>query len=440
MTARDRRSTALLTDHYELTMLRSAIADGTADRRATFEVFARSLKDGNRFGVFAGLGRMLDALEDFTFTAADLAWLREQGVIDEATHAWLDGWTFTGRITTYAEGELYFPGSPVVTVEGRFGDAVLLETLILSVVNHDSAIATKAARMRGAAGDRSVLEMGSRRTHEGSAVAAARAAMLVGFDATSNLQAGRWYGVTTMGTAAHAWTQAHRDEASAFDTQIAVLGADTTLLVDTYDIEMGVRAAVAAANRAGSPGPGAVRIDSGDLALEAKRVRRLLDDLGALDTRIVVSGDLDEDRMAELATSPVDAYGVGTRLVSGLTAPGFVYKLVEIADGRGMRPVHKSSEGKRTIGGHKRAWRELTAKGHVAVEHVATPGAKPRPTTLNGSMRPLQVEVWDGTRCDHTTLAQAAAHHRRAIAELTPDARQLHPGTPAVITVVAEPS
>ncbi len=433
-------STALLTDHYELTMLRSAIADGTAQRHATFEVFARSLKDGNRFGVFAGLGRVLDGVEDFTFSSEDLDWLRARDVIDAPTREWLDGWSFTGRISAYAEGDLYFPGSPVIQVEGRFGDAVLLETLILSIVNHDSAVATKAARMRAAAGTRAVLEMGSRRTHEGSAVAAARAAMLVGFDATSNLQAGRRYDVPTMGTAAHAWTQAHRTEAAAFDTQISVLGADTTLLVDTYDIEMGVREAVAAAQRAGSPGPGAVRIDSGDLTLEAKRVRRLLDDLGATDTRIVVSGDLDEDRIAELADAPVDAYGVGTKLVSGLTAPGFVYKLVEIADDRGMRRVHKSSEGKRTIGGRKRAWRELTAKGHVAVEHVATPGAQPRPTTIGGSMRPLQVEVWDDGRQQRTTLAEATAHHRTAMAELTDDARQLHPGTPAVITVVAEAS
>lgn len=433
-------TTALNTDMYEFTMLRSAVADGTADRAATFEVFARSLRDGNRYGVLAGTGRLLDAIEDYCLDTDTLDWLLDTGIIDQATRDWIgDDWSFTGRITGYREGELYFPNSPVLTVSGRFGDAVLLETLILSVLNHDSAVATKAARIRAAAGTRTVIEMGSRRTHEDAAVAAARATAIAGFDATSNLAAARAYGIKAVGTAAHAWTLAHRTEAATFDAQIAALRVDTTLLIDTYDIETGTREAIAAARRAGSTGPGAIRIDSGDLALEAKRCRRILDEAGATNTRIVVSGDLDEHKIATLADAPIDGYGIGTKVVSGLTAPGFVYKLVEIADTNGMRPVSKEAEGKRTVGGRKRAWRETTAHGHAAIEHVATPLAKAVPQCVSGTLRDLIVDLWDGTRTDRATVADARTVNAAAIAELRDDDLAVHPGTPAVLTIVTEP-
>lgn len=432
-------STALLTDMYELTMLRSAIADGTADKQAAFEVFARSLKDGNRYGVFAGLGRILDAIEDFTFDTDTLDWMTAEGIIDGPTRDWLTDWTFTGRITAYREGELYFRNSPVITVEGRFGDAILLETIILSIVNHDSAIATKAARIRAAAGERTVIEMGSRRTHEHAAVAAARATAIAGFDATSNLHAAAQYGLRAVGTAAHAWTLAHRTEAETFDAQITALGVDTTLLIDTYDIEQGTHEAIAAARRAGANGPGAVRIDSGDLALESKRVRRILDDAGATGTRIVVSGDLDEHAIAALADAPIDGYGIGTKVVTGLTAPGFVYKLVEIADPTyGTRPVSKESEGKRTVGGRKRTWREITATGHAAIEHVAVPLAKPTRQCLGGTLRELQTVVWDCQRTDHSGVAEARTNNQAALDELPTDVLAPHQGTAAILTVIHE--
>ena len=254
-------SPALLTDRYELTMLAAALADGTADRDCAFEVFARRLPHGRRYGVLAGTGRLLDALGGFRFGDEDLAALEAQGLTDPVLLAWLADFAFTGDVEGYAEGELYFPGSPVLGVRAPFGQAVLLETLVLSILNHDSAIASAAARMVGAAGGRPCIEMGSRRTHEEAAVAAARAAWLVGFASTSNLAAGARYGVPTAGTSAHAFTLLHDDEAAAFRAQVDALGTGTTLLVDTYDTLQGIRTAIEVAGT----DLGAVRLDSGDL-------------------------------------------------------------------------------------------------------------------------------------------------------------------------------
>ncbi|MSW65455.1 MAG: nicotinate phosphoribosyltransferase, partial [Actinobacteria bacterium] len=298
-------SPALLTDRYELTMLAAALADGTADRDCVFEVFARRLPHGRRYGVLAGTGRLLDALADFRFGDEDLAALQEQGITDPALLAWLADFEFAGDVEGYAEGELYFPGSPVLAVRAPFGQAVLLETLVLSVLNHDSAIASAAARMVGAAGGRPCIEMGSRRTHEEAAVAAARAAWLVGFASTSNLAAGARYAVPTAGTSAHAFTLLHDDEAAAFRAQVDTLGTGTTLLVDTYDTMQGIRTAIEVAGTE----LGAVRLDSGDLGLLAVQARELLDSLGAHRTRVTVTSDLDEYAIAALAAAPVDGYG-----------------------------------------------------------------------------------------------------------------------------------
>jgi nicotinate phosphoribosyltransferase len=358
-TPRPRPSTALLTDRYELTMLDAALRAGTAGHPATFEVFTRRLPAGRTHGVFAGLGRVLDALEDFRFGPDEVAWLAEQRVVSVPTLDWLAGYRFSGDIQAYAEGDLYTAGSPVLTVESSFGEGVLLETLILSILNHDSAIAAAAELIVRAAAGRPVIEMGSRRTDVGAAVAAARVAYLAGFASTSNLEAGRSYGVPTAGTAAHAFTLAFATEREAFAAQIAAFGAGTTLLVDTYETERGIRNAVEVAG----PGLGGVRIDSGDLAKEAVRAREILDDMGATGTRIIVTGDLDDVAMAALAASPVDGYGVGTSLVTGLGVPtaGFVYKLVAVAaaddEADDQRPVAKRSAGKRSVGGRKWAWR-----------------------------------------------------------------------------------
>ncbi|KJL44769.1 nicotinate phosphoribosyltransferase [Microbacterium terrae] len=363
------RSTALLTDRYELTMLDAALRDGTAQRRCVFELFGRRLPGGRRFGVVAGTGRLLSLIRDFRFGDDELRYLRDEKVVDAATVAFLEGYRFTGSITGYREGELYFPGSPILTVEGTFAEAVLLETLALSVLNHDSAVATAAARMSIAAGDRPLAEMGSRRAGESSAVAAARAAYIAGFGATSNLEAGRTWGVPTMGTAAHSWTLLHDTEEDAFRAQVASLGVGTTLLVDTYDIRTGVDTAI----RVAGTGLGGVRIDSGDLPTVAATVREQLDGLGATGTRITVTSDLDEYAIAALAASPVDAYGVGTSVVTGSGTPtaGMVYKLVARQDSAGgWVAVAKASTDKGSRGGRKAAFRTLE-RGTATSELIA---------------------------------------------------------------------
>ena len=368
-------NTGLLTDRYELTMLSAALSGGTADRRCTFELFARKLPDGRRYGVVAGTGRFLEALSDFRFDDAAAESLAE--FLDPKALAYLTDFRFSGDIDGYAEGELYFPGSPVLSVHGSFAECVVLETLALSIFNHDTAVASAAARMVSAAEGRPLIDMGSRRTHEQAAVAAARAAYLAGFVASSNLEAHRHYGVPSEGTSAHAFTLLYDgpggpDEPAAFAAQVAALGAGTTLLVDTYDVTTGVANAVAAAGTR----LGAVRIDSGDLGVLARQVRDQLDQLGATHTRIVVSGDLDEFGVAGLRAEPVDSYGIGTSLVTGSGAPtaNMVYKLVEV-DGT---PVEKRSVRKESHGGRKEALRLSRSSGTVTEEIVYPAGRPPR--------------------------------------------------------------
>lgn len=423
---------ALLTDRYELTMVGAALADGTADRDCVFEVFARRLPHGRRFGVVAGTGRFVEALPRFRFGDDELRALREQGLTDPALLDFLAGFRFRGDVEGYAEGELYFPGSPVLTVRSTFAEGVLLETLALSMLNHDSAIASAAARMVSAACERPCIEMGSRRTHEEAAVSAARAASLAGFASTSNLEAGRRFGVPTTGTAAHAFTLLHDDEESAFRAQVATLGEGTTLLVDTYDVEQGIRTAV----RVAGPGLGAIRLDSGDLPTLATRARALLDELGATSTRIVVTSDLDEHAIAALAAAPVDGYGVGTSLVTGSGAPtvGMVYKLVE----RDGVPVAKRSEGKNSVGGRKHAVRrhEGGSSGWTATaEVVSSAPVEPRegdralvvPLVTAGE----PVEPQDPAEA----LARARTHHERVREALPPEAWALSRGEPVLDTV-----
>ncbi|MDQ1704837.1 MAG: nicotinate phosphoribosyltransferase [Frankiaceae bacterium] len=419
---------ALHTDHYELTMVQAALRSGAATRHCVFEVFTRSLLDGRRYGVCAGLGRLLAMLPDFRFDEESLGFLASTGVVDTATCEWLSTYRFSGSIDAYAEGEVYFPGSPVLVVEGAFAECVLLETLVLSVLNHDSAVATAAARMVCAAGARPCIEMGSRRTHEEAAVASARAAYLAGFSATSNLAAGLQWGVPTTGTAAHAFVLVHDDEAGAFAAQVDALGIGTTLLVDTYDVEAGIRAAVAAAG----PALGAVRLDSGDLLSEARRARELLDGLGATAARIVVTSDLDEGSIARLAGAPVDAYGVGTSVVTGGGVPtaGFVYKLVAIESGSGWQPVQKRSAGKHSVGGRKSPVRRY-AGGTAAAEQIYVGG----PAPPRAGERPLLVRVVDdGAVLPGPTLTASREHCRRSVAELPQEAMKLSAGDPAIET------
>nr|WP_268256697.1 nicotinate phosphoribosyltransferase [Streptomyces sulfonofaciens] len=426
-------STALFTDHYELTMLQAALAAGTARRRSVFEVFTRRLPEGRRYGVLAGTGRVLDAVENFRFDEPMLRFLRDRRIVDATTLDWLAGYRFGGDIWGYPEGQVYFPGSPLLRVEGSFAECVLLETVILSILNHDSAIAAAASRMSSAAGDRPLIEMGARRTHELGAVAASRAAYVGGFTSTSDLAAGFRYDIPTVGTAAHAFTLLHDTETDAFRAQVDSLGRGTTLLIDTYDVAEAVRHAVQVAG----DGLGAVRIDSGDLLLVAHRVRQQLDDLGATDTRIVVTSDLDEYAIASLAAAPVDAYGVGTQLVTGSGHPtcSMVYKLVARAESADpaapLVPVAKKAlGGKTSLGGRKWAARRLDADGVAEAEVVGT-GAVP-PGLAD---RQLLVELVKGGRVvAREPLDAVRDRHAAARANLPLSATQLSRGEPVIPT------
>ena len=421
---------ALFTDQYELTMLEAALDDGTAERHCTFEVFARRLPTGRRYGVVAGTGRLLDLLPSFRFD--DIALAAVEPLLNRRTLEHLAGWQFDGDIDGYPEGELFFPDSPILTVTGSFTCAVLLETLILSILNHDSAIASAAARMVSAADGRTLIEMGSRRTHEESAVAAARAAYLAGFTATSNLEAGRRHGIPTTGTAAHAFTLLHDDEQAAFAAQVAALGVGTTLLVDTYDITQGIENAVAAAG----PGLGAIRIDSGDLGVLAREARAQLDSLGAHHTRIVLSGDLDEFAIAALSSDPVDAYGVGTSLVTGSGAPtaGMVYKLTEV-DGR---PVAKRSSNKTSLGGAKGALRRHRSTG-TATEEIVYLRQGPTPPAEPGD-RDLVIPLVRSGRVlpDLPDVTQGRSRLADALVSLPWEGLKLSQGEPAIPTVLPD--
>ncbi|WP_432072900.1 nicotinate phosphoribosyltransferase [Streptomyces wuyuanensis] len=426
-------STALFTDQYEFTMLQAALEGGTADRRSVFEVFTRRLPEGRRYGVVAGTGRVLDAVENFRFDEDVLGYLRDRGIVDEPTLRWLAGYRFSGDIHGYPEGEVYFPGSPVLRVEGSFAECVLLETVILSVLNHDSAIAAAASRMSAAAAGRRLIEMGARRTHELAAVASARSAYVGGFDSTSDLAAGFRYGIPTVGTSAHAFTLLHDTERDAFRAQVDSLGRGTTLLVDTYDVGEAVRTAVEIAGT----DLGAVRIDSGDLLMVAHRVRRQLDDLGARDTKIVVTSDLDEYAIASLAAAPVDAYGVGTQLVTGSGHPtcSMVYKLVARAgsadpDAPLVPVAKKSTGGKLSVGGRKWAARRQDEYGVAEAEVL---GTGPVPESLVDRQLLTQL-VKGGEVVAREPLDAARERHIAARAALPISATQLSRGEPVLPT------
>ncbi|EUA01368.1 nicotinate phosphoribosyltransferase family protein [Mycobacterium kansasii 824] len=383
----------------------------------------------------AGTGRLLELLPQFRFDNDACELLAR--FLDTQTLDYLRDFRFCGDIDGYAEGELYFPGSPVLSLHGSFAECVLLETVVLSIFNHDTAIASAAARMVSAAGDRPLIEMGSRRTHERAAVAAARAAYVAGFSGSSNLEAQRRYGIPTEGTAAHAFTMLHarRDgppevaELAAFRAQVEALGADTTLLVDTYDVTMGIANAVAAAGT----GLGAVRIDSGELGVLARQARDQLDRLGAHQTRIMLSGDLDEFSIAALRAEPVDSYGVGTSLVTGSGAPtaSMVYKLVEV-DGI---PVQKRSSHKESRGGRKEALRLSKPTGTIT-EEIVHPAGRPPATTEPHRLLTTPLVRGGDVVADTGTAALAAARKLVAsgLGSLPWEGLKLAPGEPAIPT------
>lgn len=418
-----RYNPVLMTDKYEYTMLSAMVLDGTVDNKATFELFARRLPKGRRYGVVGGLGRLIDYLKDFKFDKDTIDFLLETNAINEPTVQWLKNFKFSGDIWAYPEGQTYYPYSPLLTVTGTLGECIFIETLALSILNADSAVAAAAARMVVAAGERPIIEMGSRRTNEEAAVAAARIAYIEGFSASSNMLADARYGVPSAGTAAHAFTLAHRDEKAAFASQVAALGVGTTLLVDTYDIEQGIRNAVEVAGTE----LGAIRIDSGDLGDESYKARKLLDELGATKTRIVISSDVDEYSITALKGSPIDAFGAGTRVVTGSGHPtcGMVYKLVEVSskpDGQ-MNPVAKKSADKISVGGFKTAYRYPDGREFYSLDGTVPEGAKP-----------LQVQVVkEGSIVHDPSLDEVRTFAAQVLADLPAEARQVADGEPVCI-------
>ncbi|BCW63627.1 nicotinate phosphoribosyltransferase [Arthrobacter sp. StoSoilB22] len=419
-------------------MLQAALHSGAAHRRSVFEAFARRLPDGRRYGVVGGTGRLLEGIADFRFGDAELAFLEQNKVVNQETLDYLADYKFSGDIWGYAEGDAYFPNSPILIVESTFAEACILETFILSVLNHDSAIASAASRMTSAAGTRPCIEMGSRRTQEESATAAARAAVIAGFASTSNLEAGRRYGIRTVGTAAHSFTLLHDTEREAFEAQIAAFGPGTSLLVDTYDVETAVRTAVELAGDK----LGAVRLDSGDLIAQAQWVRQLLDDLGNVNTRIVVTSDLDEFAIAALQSAPVDSYGVGTSLVTGSGAPtaSMVYKLVSRTNDAGeFISVAKAAKNKASVGGRKYALRKLNERGRATQEVV---GIGHRPEDDGNDRELLHQFVKNGEVLPGWTgpegVIRARERHAATMAELPAVVNRLQRGEAAIPTIYEE--
>lgn len=419
------QSTAFKTDKYEITMLQSALQDGMAHKRTVFELFARKLPTGRRYGVVAGTQRAIEAVKNFRFTEEQLAYLEADPVIEASTIAYLRNFKFTGTIRGYREGDIYVPYSPILTVEATFGEAVLLETVLLSIMNHDSAVASASARMVQAGQGMGIIEMGSRRTHDESAVDASRSAYLTGFTHTSNMEAGIRYGIPTTGTSAHAFSLAHINEKEAFRQQVKALGKGTTLLVDTFDIEQGIRNAVEVAGTE----LGGIRIDSGDLHEETVKARALLDSLGAKNTKIVLSSDIDEFTISELLDrgTPVDLVGAGTRVVTGSGHPtaGMVYKLVAIDnDGQGvMRPVAKKASGKKSFGGKKYAYRTFDADGCfnsevISLEMIHEPGYLPLQTAF----------IEDGDYLTPFTLEDSRSFHALRMNRVPEDGKLIGAG------------
>jgi nicotinate phosphoribosyltransferase len=365
----DPRALGPITDLYELTMIVGYFAAGMADRRASFELFVRKMPPNRAYLVFAGLEQAIGDVLHLAFSLEQIAEIRRWSVFERIEPAILESLAnlrFEGDIWAVPEGTVVFPGETLLRVTAPLPQAQWLETYLVAALGYPTLVASKAARMVTVAGGRPLHEFGARRGHGPHVgLLAARAAYLAGFEATSNVEAARRLGIPASGTMAHSWVQAFDQESQAFETFARVFPATTTLLVDTYDTLEGVEQAAALA----APVQ-AIRIDSGDLEALACRARALLDQAGRTEVKIMVSGDLDEARIAHLvaAGAPVDGFGVGTELITSRDAPalGMVYKLVEL-DGQGR---YKLSPGKKTYPMAKQVFRRRDAAGRFAGDHV----------------------------------------------------------------------
>jgi nicotinate phosphoribosyltransferase len=364
-----RAHSVLLTDFYQLTMAHAYFELGM-DETAVFELFVRKLPRARRFLLAAGLEQALEYLEGLHFDDGDIEFLSGLGSFSPAFLDRLATLRFTGSVHAMPEGTPFFADEPILRVTAPILEAQLVESRILNILHFQSLIASKAARCLFAAQGRRLIDFGMRRAHEGdAAVYAARASYLAGFDGTATVEAGRLFGIPLSGTMAHSFIEAHDREAEAFRRFASVTPAPATLLIDTYDTERGARRAIELA-ATGTARIQGVRIDSGDLASQARRVRSLLDEQGRRDIQIVLSGSLDEYRIEELVRSgvPVDAFGVGTHLDVSADAPALdmAYKLESYA-GAARR---KRSPGKATWPGAKQVVRVRGANGEPLKDHV----------------------------------------------------------------------
>lgn len=365
----------LLTDLYELTMAAGYYQAGKLRERATFELSVRRLPANRSYVIVAGVEQAVEYLRGLRFTDKEIRYLRGLeafGRVGEGFWDYLRGFRFTGEVWAVPEGTPLYAGEPVMRVTAPLAEAQIPETYLLAAVTFQTLIATKASRMVEAAEGRAVVEFGTRRAHTAEAgVLGARAAYIGGCAGTSNVEAGRRFGLPLYGTAAHSWTLAFASEKEAFARLHELLGERTVYLVDTYDMEQGVRNAAAV----GRPFWG-IRLDSGDFLAESRRARAILDEAGYRESKIMASGDLNEHRIAELvkAGAPIDAFGVGTELATSADAPsmGSIYKLVEIAG----RPTAKFSPEKPSWPGVKQVFRypDRDVVGLADEEH---PGATP---------------------------------------------------------------
>ncbi len=423
-------ASTLALDLYQLTMAAGYFHAGRTSDVATCELFVRRLPAARRYLVAMGVDRAIDYLAGLRFTDEEIAALAELPALRSAMtpdfRAYLRDFRFTGDVDAVRDGTVFFDNEPIVRVRAPIVEAQIVETYLLSVLNHHTMIASKASRIVRAAEGRRVIEFGTRRTHPEAALDCARIAYACGFAGTSNVLAGVRFGLPVLGTAAHMWTMAHATEEEAFRNYVRVFPESSTLLVDTYDTRRG---AELAATVAGDKLRG-VRIDSGDLGALARDVRTLLDARGCKSAAIVLSGDLDERSIAALVASgaPVDSFGVGTELVTSGDAPRLsgVYKLVELERGGKRSPVAKFSEGKGTLPGPHQVLRIVGEDGLLERDIVQL-AAEDGPTLFAGQRAEelLEVAIVGGERRRGPSSlddlrAKIAAEHARLPANLRP--------------------
>lgn len=410
---------ALLTDLYQLTMLQSYWRRGM-NEQATFDLFVRHLPPNRRFLIACGLADALLFLESLRFTTEALDFLRSLGRFDDGFLTWLGGTRFTGDVWAIPEGEPFFAGEPLLRVTAPLPEAQVVETFLLNAVLYTSSVASKTARCVIAAAGRDVVDFSLRRDHGAdAALKAARAAWIAGAAGTSNVLAGNRFGIPLFGTMAHSYVMAFEDEAAAFRAYAEEFPDAAVLLVDTYDTEEGIRLAARVGVEMAGRGQTlrGIRLDSGDVVALARTARGILDETGLASTRIFVSGDLNEERIAQIvaAGAPVDAFGVGTELGVVADAPVLpgVYKLAEYAG----RSRAKTSPAKQSLGGRKQVWRRDGFSDVIARDGVEIPGA-----------RPLLSPVMENGRVNNRpSLRDARDRCAEALSALPDDLRDLSP-------------